>query len=433
MMNGREVWVTGAGMLSPLGNGVDENWESVRTGRHGIARHSLGEGPPLPENFLYFGVVDGYEEPPSVPPKLNSQRKFLNRSSILGLHAVQEAVESSGADIFDIPSARKALYIGSGDFTRIEYLDFYSAFAESSGPDFIPTDFGILNEKALYQVNPFYLLEGLTNNMFSFLSARYEIMGTNGSLTSLSSCGAQALEMCGRAIRTDKADFGLVVSCGSWISELVRFELDGLGILSRASAGVDSFRPLDRRRDGFFPAEGAAVLVLEAADFAQARGASPMGRVQGTGNFQEVVSGSQIAVPFESVVRACRSAVSEAGIENSFLSFILPHGSGTKMGDRLEMRAVKEFLGEDAGKVPLAAWKPYTGHMGSASDIGEIILGLRALADGVLPPTPGFQQAEPEFDVLSVAASERPVGGEAFLSLSHGLGGQASATLLSAP
>ena len=433
MTEGREVWITGAGMLSPIGSGVDANWEAVRGGGCGVERHPQGEGPPLPENFLYFGAVEGYGEPPVIPPKLNSQRKFLNRSSILGLHAVQEAVESSGADLFDIPAGRKALYVGSGDFTRIEYLDFYSAFAQSSGPDLAPTDPGVLNEKALYQVNPFYLLEGLTNNMFSFLSARYEIMGTNGSLTSLSSCGAQALEMCDRAIRWNKADLGLVVSCGSWIGELIRFELDGLGILSRASAGADSFRPLDRRRDGFFPAEGAAVLVLEAADSARARGARPMGRVRGTGNFQEVVSRSHIAVPFEAVARACRSAMSEAEMETSALSFVLPHGSGTKMGDRLEMRAVKDFLGDGADKVPLAAWKPYTGHMGSASDIGEIILGLRALAEGVLPPTPGFERAEAEFEVLDVVASERPVGGEAFLSLSHGLGGQASATLLSAP
>ena len=126
-------------------------------------------------------------------------------------------------------------------------------------------------------------------------------------------------------------------------------------------------------------AEGAAVLVLEAADSARARGARPMGRVRGTGNFQEVVSRSHIAVPFEAVARACRSAMSEAEMETSALSFVLPHGSGTKMGDRLEMRAVKDFLGDGADKVPLAAWKPYTGHMGSASDIGEIILGLRAL------------------------------------------------------
>jgi 3-oxoacyl-[acyl-carrier-protein] synthase II len=113
------------------------------------------------------------------------------------------------------------------------------------------------------------------------------------------------------------------------------------------------------------------------------------------------------------------------------LSFVLPHGSGTKKGDRAEMRALKEFL--SGSEVPLAAWKPHTGHMGSASDVGEMILGLKALREGALPPTLGFETAEKEFDNLDIAAEERVIEGDSFLSLSHGLGGQSSATLLSAP
>ena len=443
-MEVREVWITGAGMLTPLGAGVDENWAAVRAGRRGIERQPQQAEAPFPENFLYFGTVDGCDNPPEVPPKLASQRKFLNRSSILGLHAAREAIESAGVDLAALPPERKSLYIGSGDFTRLEYLDFYSSIAEVAGPGWAPPDAEALNELALHQVNPFYLLEGLANNLFSYLSASYEIMGTNGSLSSLSSCGAQALEACDRALRWGKADFGLVVGCGCWISALIRFELDGLGILSRALDGAESFRPFDRRRDGFFPAEGAAALVIEAADAARARGARPIGRILGTGNFQEVTSAAHVSVPLTAAARACRSAMSEGGVAAGEVSFILPHGSGTKKGDRMEMRALKAFLGNaEAGaaagveveveKVPIAPWKPYTGHMGSASDIGEMILGLRALEEGALPPAPGFERAEKEFQVLDIPTEERGIRGNTFLSLSHGLGGQSSATLLSAP
>ncbi|MEE9255811.1 MAG: beta-ketoacyl synthase N-terminal-like domain-containing protein [bacterium] len=432
-MEGREVWITGAGMLTPLGRGVDATWEAIRAGRRGVVRHPQQEEAPFPENFLYFGAVDGHEDPPEFPPKLASQRKFLNRTSILGLHAAEMAVQDSGADLAALSPERKSLYVGSGDFTRIEYLDLYSSFAETAGPDWAPPDPEALNEMALHQVSPFYLLEGLANNLISFLSSQYEIMGTNGNISSLSSCGAQALEACDRALRWGEADLGIVVACGSWVSPLIRFELDGLGILSRARDGADSFRPFDRKRDGFFPAEGAAAFVIEAAEGARARGARAIGRILGTGNFQEVSSGYHISVPGESILRASRAAMKEAGVSLSGLSFILPHGSGTPKGDHLEMRALKNLLGGNGARLPLSGWKPYTGHMGSASDISEIILGLRAIEEGVLPPTPCFERSEKEFAGLDFAADERSVEGKVFLSLSHGLGGQSSATVVSAP
>ena len=226
---------------------------------------------------------------------------------------------------------------------------------------------------------------------------------------------------------------GLVVGCGSWIDDYMRFELDGLGVLSRAQNGVGSYRPFDRRRDGFFPAEGAAVLILEAADAARERGARPLGRILGTGNFQEIVSPDHLAIPSKSIPRACRSAMNGAEIPPEELAFILPHGSGTRKGDKSELRGLKEYLGEAGKGIPLAGWKPYTGHMGSASDIGELILGLYALDEGVLPPTPRFGQSDREFKELNIPGAECRVGGKAFLSLSHGLGGQSSATLISAP
>ncbi|MEE9240423.1 MAG: beta-ketoacyl synthase N-terminal-like domain-containing protein [bacterium] len=432
-MEGREIWITGWGMNTPLGGGAKETWEAIRSGGRGIERHPQQEEWPLPENYLYYGVVEGFEEPPEVPPKLTSQRKFLCRGSVLGLHAVREAIAHAGLDMGSLPPERKALFIGSGDLTRASYLDFHQAMKSQAGPEWKKPEYDALNEAALHQVNPFFLLEGLTNNLFSYLSALYEIMGTNGSMSSLSSCGSQALECCERALRWGEADIGLVVGCGSWIDQYIRFELDGLGMLSRALSGADSYRPFDRRRDGFFPAEGAAVLVLEAAETARERDARPLGRVLGTGNFQEVSTSDHLAVPSKSIPRVCRSAMNGAEFPPEELAFILPHGSGTKKGDHFELRGLKDYLGEDGKQVPLAGWKSYTGHMGSASDVGEMILGLCALEEGVLPPTPGFEQSDREFADLNIAGAECRVGGKAFLSLSHGLGGQSSATLLSAP
>lgn len=432
-MAGGDIWITGAGLLTSLGEGVEENWRALRAGRSGVARHRDGESESLPENFLYHGRVAGHEDPPEAPPGLASQRKFLNRSSILGLSAAGEAVARAGLDMGAASPERKAVYVGSGDFTRVGYADFYAALRRTAGETWGFPDAGELNEAALHSVGPFFLLEGLPNNLFSYLSATYESMGPNGSFSSLSSCGAQALESCERVLRMGEADVGLVVGCGSWAHPLVLLELDGLGVLSRAKDGPASFRPFDRRRDGFFTGEGAAALVLETAEFARARGAKPLGRVLGAASFQESSTERHIPVPSEAVGFSVESAMARAGLDPDELAFILPHGSGTPRGDAGELAALLEYGNGTMARPPLAGWKPYAGHMGSASDLGEIVLGLRALKEGRLPPTPGFERPDDAFAALHIPGEECPLSGGAFLSLSHSIGGQSSATVVAAP
>ena len=433
MREGREVWITGAGMVSPLGGSLEASWRGVREGRTGIARHPRPEGSSFPERFLYRGEIAGFEEPPEVSPKLASQRKFLNRGSILGLHAVREALARSGADAAALPPERKSLYVGAGDFTRLGSLEFYSALRQTAGPDWKASEAGALNEAVLHQVNPFFLLEGLTNNIFSYLTAQYEMMGPNGSFSSLSATGSQALECCERVLRMGEADLGIAVGCGSWSNPIILFELDGLGILSQARAGAASFRPFDRRRDGFFPAEGAAALVLEPAEIARARGARPLGRILGTGNFQELSPERSLAAPREAAGKACRVALAESGLGAGEMAFVLPHGSGTPGGDAAELAALKSFFEAEGASLPLSGLKPYTGHMGAASDLGEILFGLKALEEGSLPPTPGFERADPGLEGLDIPSAPRSVKGAAFLSLSLGLGGQASALVVALP
>lgn len=431
-MRGEEVWITGVGLLTSIGENAGENWESLCAGKCGVACHPSEDNGSLPDNFAYHGAIPGHEDPPEVPPKLASQRKFLNRSSILGLYAAAEAVACSGLDMGEVAPERKSLYVGSGDFTRVGYVDFYAALKQTAGEAWDAPEPASLNEASLHRVSPFFLLEGLPNNLFSYLSGIYEFMGPNGSFSSLSSCGAQALENCDRVLRFGEADVGLVVGCGSWAHPMVLLELDGLGILSRAKDGAASFRPFDKRRDGFFPGEGAAALVLESAESARARGAKPLGRVLGTANCQEYSSERYIPVPTGAVRRSVESAVAEAGVTSDDLAFVLPHGSATPQGDAGELSALLEYGDMAKDPVPLAGWKPYTGHMGSASDLAEIVLGLFALKEGRLPPTPGFEQKDDAFEALHIPTEECAVSGAAFLSLSHGIGGQSSATIVAA-
>jgi 3-oxoacyl-[acyl-carrier-protein] synthase II len=204
-------------------------------------------------------------------------------------------------------------------------------------------------------------------------------------------------------------------------------------LLSKAARGASSFRPFDRGRDGFLTGEGGAALLFEPADAARARGAEPVGRLLGTGNTHEIDLENRIPVPRKAIGRACAIALAEAGLAPADLSLLILHGSATKRGDYNELAAASDLLGGAAGDVPLVGLKPYTGHMGAASDIGELIFGLCALRDGRLPPTPGFDQAEAGFDGLHIPKSPSSLAGESFLSISYGIGGQTSATVVGAP
>jgi len=201
-------------------------------------------------------------------------------------------------------------------------------------------------------------------------------------------------------------------------------------VLSRGRSGERSFRPFDRRRDGFLPGEGGAALVLEPMEQARNRGATILGELRGVANTIEAMAGMAVA---PSVTRTClEQAVAVAGLSAAELGFLCAHGSGTVKGDRSELTAIREFLGATGAEVPVCALKPYTGHMGAASDLAELVFCLEAARSGQVPATPNFEAAEEGFETLRISAAVLPCRRPVCVSASYGLGGQASAVVLSA-
>ena len=147
------------------------------------------------------------------------------------------------------------------------------------------------------KVNPFFLLESISNNLFSFLSAALEFMGPNTSLASFSPSGAEALELACRRISAGQADVALAVGCCCWITEIPMYEMEGLGILSRCKHGPASFKPLDRARDGFIPAEGGAAVLVEDGERAIGPRRRILAEIKGNGNCIEPPAGKGLSVP----------------------------------------------------------------------------------------------------------------------------------------
>ncbi len=423
----RRVVVTGMGLVTPLGNGVEANWAGVLAGRTGIERH---ERPGQPEYLQFFGKVKGVERLDGISSNMAGQVRFLNRGSILGFEAAREALDNSNIDLTTIPRERRSLFIASGDLTKVGYEFMHPAIKDAIKHAEKGMDFSILNKSAMDKVNPFFLLESISNNLFSFLSAVFEFMGPNTSLASLSPCGAHALELACRKVRTGEADVALAVGSGCWISEIPMYEMDGLGILSRCRRGPASFRPLDRARDGFIPGEGGAALLIEDIERAKDRGALILAEIKGFGNCVEAPDGKGLSVPEQISKKSIEAALGEGAIDVGETAFICPHGSGTRKGDRSELYSIVEVLGAQKGRVPVCALKPYTGHMGAASDICEVILGIKAINEAIVPGTLNFSKTEAAFEEMSISSSTQETMGNSFLSVSYGIIGQASCVLV---
>lgn len=426
-MDNRNIVITGLGLVTALGKNVVCNWRNLELKNTGIACYPRENQP---EPFNYIGKVPEFEIPKGVPRKIGNQMKFLNRGSLLGFIAAHEAVTSSQVEISQIPPDRRALVIGSGDHTKTGYDFLFPAVKKGTGGKFKHVNSKQLNESCLHEVNPFYLLESLHNNLFSFLSAFFDLKGSNASLASLSPCGLHALEAASRMIRQDQADMALVVGCGNWITEIPLYELHALDLLSHCREGAQSFRPLDKRRNGFIPGEGGAAVLLEAEAIARKRGAFIHGQIRGTGNCIEFDSAHGFGVSMSVSLRCMAMTLKDAGVDAADLGFISPHGNATRMGDRSELESIQTLLGNHPSQIPIVAMKPYTGHMGAASDIAEMILGIKSVQKGVAPATLNFKASEERFSHLNISNAHLSCAENRFLSVSCGMGGQVASVLV---
>jgi 3-oxoacyl-[acyl-carrier-protein] synthase II len=429
-MSGRKAVITGIGLTTPLGIGLEENWKGLSGGKSGIRHYPKGD---LPRCFQYFGKVEPFEVTAAPSPSLGPQMKFLNRGALLGYSSSCEALRQAGADLSTLPPSRRALYVASGDLTKIGCEFLYPALKEGTEGKGLQPDFEKLNQATLSQVNPFFLLESIANNLFSFLSAFGQFMGPNTSLSSLSPSGSHALELAFRCIVEGKAEIALAVGYGSWISEIPLYELQGLSLLSRCEIGAQSFRPFDSLRDGFIPGEGGAAVLVEAEDVARSRGARVRATIRGCGNAIALSPGGGLAVPERVCSRSLRLALDEAGCSVSDLAFLGAHGSATQKGDRSELISILELLEKEQAETPICGMKPYTGHMGAASDLAEVALGICAVRNQMVPATLNFTSIDDEFSKIPVLTRHGAGDKKLFLSASYGIGGQSSCLILSVP
>jgi 3-oxoacyl-[acyl-carrier-protein] synthase II len=407
----RRVVVTGMGMVTPLGDGVDTNWRRLMAAESGIraiqsfdtsdlATKIAGEVPVGDKANGHFNA-DAY-----VAPK--DQRK-LDKFLIFGLAAAEQAVEDSGWKPQDDESRnRTGVLIGAG-------IGGLQTIYETSL---------ILKDRGPRRVSPFFIPSALINLASGQVSIKYGFRGPNHSVVTACATGAHALGDAARLIALEDAD---VMVAGGAEAAICRLGIAGFNACKALSTDFNdtptaASRPWDKRRDGFVMGEGAGCVVLEEYEHAKKRGAKIYAEVIGYGLSGDAYHITAPSEDGDGAMRAMKAALKRAKLSVDEIDYVNAHGTST-MADVIELGAVKKTFGEAAYKLSMSSTKSATGHLLGAAGAIEAIYAIKSITDQAVPPTLNLDEPDEgcDIDLVPKQAKQRPV--RHALSNSFGFGG----------
>ncbi|NBB70001.1 MAG: beta-ketoacyl-ACP synthase II [Alphaproteobacteria bacterium] len=414
----RRVVVTGLGLVTPLGDGVEANWRRLIAGESGIRGIDRFEVADLPSRIA--GMVPAKDAPGGFDPDRYLAPKEQRKISLFILYAVAaaaQAVRDAGLDgeLSDDVRERIGVQVGSGIGGLPEIYDTSIT----------------LHDKGPRRVSPFFIPSALINLASGNISIRYGFKGPNHSAVTACATGAHAIGDAGRMIALGDAD---VMVAGGAEAALCRLAVAGFAA-SRAlthhfnDTPERASRPWDQDRDGFTIAEGAGVVILEDREHALARGATIYAELAGYGMSGDAHHITAPAPDGDGGFRAMRAALANARLGVGDIDYVNAHGTSTPLGDEIELGAVKRLFGDHAYRLSMSSTKSAIGHLLGAAGAVEAIYTILALKDGVLPPTRNLDapSAGCDLDLVPHEAKRREV--RAALSNAFGFGGTNSSLI----
>ena len=408
----RRVVVTGLGMVTPLGSGVDHNWSQITAGKSGISKIENFDVSDI--SCRIAGQVPGADQPGGLnlddwidPREQRKQDRFIQ----LGLAAACQAVEDSGWKPDDREAQNRAgVMIGSG----------------IGGLESIVVTDQLMNEKGPRRISPFFIPSALINLISGHVSIRYGFRGPNHAVVTACSTGAHAIGDAARMVALDDAD---VMVAGGAEAAVCRIGMAGFAAARALSTSYNdtpevASRPWDKGRDGFVMGEGAGIVVLEELEHAKARGAKIYAEVKGYGMSGDAHHITAPADDGDGGFRAMQAAMKRAGIAPADIDYVNAHGTSTPLGDVIEAKAVAHLLGDAIGSVSISSTKSATGHLLGAAGAIEAIYSIKAVETGMLPPTLNLNEPEDDvagFDLVPLNSRQRQVRNA--MSNSFGFGG----------
>jgi len=404
----RRVVITGLGCITPVGNDVPSFWESLVHGRHGFGR--ITRFDPSGIKAQLAAEVKGFS------PSLYMEKSEIRKTDLYAQYAVaaaSQAVEESGV-AGTVAPMRFGVYVGSG------IGGISTMLAESQK----------LFERGADRISPFFVPMMIANMASALIAIKYGAKGPSLPVVTACSTGTNALGEAFRAIRYGYADAIIAGGAEAAINPLAVGGFANSTALSLSSDPDRCSIPFDRQRSGFVMGEGAGALVLEEYKHAVNRGARIICEISGYGNTCDAFHMTAPAPDSEGSARVITLAFDEAGIRPDERLYINAHGTSTPLNDKTETVAIKKALGDLAYRIPVSSTKSMTGHMLGAAGAVEAIAAVKALETGIIPPTIGYRDPDPDCDLDYVPNEAREMNIDRALSLSFGFGGHNAGILL---
>ncbi len=415
----RRVVVTGIGLVTPLGCGVEATWSRLLDSQTGVRRVTEFEVADLSCQIASF-VPRGPKADGKFEPTEWMEAKEVRKVDdfiVYAVAAADQAIADSGYKPANSDEQeRTGVLIGSG-------IGGLNGIAETAV---------LLKEKGPRRVSPFFIPGRLINLASGHVSIKHQFKGPNHAVVTACSTGAHAIGDAARLVALGDAD---VMVAGGAESPIGRIALAGFGACRALSTGFNdrptaASRPYDKDRDGFVMGEGAGIVVLEEYEHAKARGARIYAEVIGYGMSGDAYHITAPAEDGDGAYRCMRAAVKRAGIDVGDIDYVNAHGTSTPMGDEIELGAVERLFGNTAGKLAMSSTKSSIGHLLGAAGAVEAIFSVLAIRDNVAPPTLNLDNPSVATPIDLVAHKPKKREINTVLSNSFGFGGTNASLVL---
>ena len=402
-MNKRRVVITGMGIMSPVGLGLEQNWQNIIAGKSGISTITELDTTGMPSNIA--GIIRDFDPLNWLDKK---EARKMDRFIQLGMAAGLDALKDSGLEITEENAPRVGVHVGSG----------------VGGLGTIELQTNTLTARGPRRVSPFYIPSSIINMISGNLSIAVGAKGPNLAMVTACATATHAIGDAGRLIEYGDAD---VMFAGGAEAPITPTAMAGFGNARTLSTRNDdpegASRPWDAGRDGFVMGEGSAVLILEELEHAKARGARIYAELAGFGLSGDAYHMTSPSEGGEGAARCMQNAMRNAGVDASEVDYINAHGTSTSLGDVAETNAVKAAFGDHALTMQVSSTKSMTGHLLGAAGAIEAVYTTLAVHHGVIPPTINLEEPDPECDLDYVADGAREASLNVAMSNSFGFGG----------
>jgi 3-oxoacyl-[acyl-carrier-protein] synthase II len=399
----RRVVVTGMGAVSPLGNDVETSWSGAIAGRSGVG--PVTRFDPSAYDSRIAGEIKGFNPEDYIPPK---EIKRMDRFIHYAIAVCKQAAAQADLAITPENATDIGVVIGSG-IGGIETLTESVMIIHEKGPD---------------KVSPFAIPMLLTDLAAGQVSIQMGMKGPNFAVVSACSTSAQAIGEASEIIRRGQAKAMFAGGAEATVCKVGLATFAAMRAISRRNDEPEkASRPFDKLRDGFVLAEGAAALLLEDLEFAQARGANILAEITGYGASADASHVTAPAEGGEGAARAMTMALRDAKLKPEDIDYMNAHGTGTPLNEKYETMAIKTAFGDHAYKLAVSSTKSMTGHMMGATGAMELIFCIKAIREGIIPPTINQEVPDPDCDLDNVPNVARVRDVRRAMSNSMGFGG----------